>query len=330
MSTNNTKNGKGFEFACLSTFRDFLRKEGRQASVLEDAPYETARKCYESVGEEAGARFSKAAGAAVAIIAPLEPRLMYGKGSLVLSINPDSAAIGPDGDVRDVMCVRSTASGGEEWKIGFSCKHNHEALRHPRITEAKDFGKAWLGYPCGRGFLSRMDGIMEDLKAEEAKKTLWDEIPDKAEKYYAPILEAFAEETEHLCREHKDAPARFLGYFFGSDDFYKIIARESSRTTTVEGFNINGTLNRSAPEGHHPAATVKRLSLPSRLLDISPKTKCTGEKSKTTLVLTFDEGWAVGLRIHNKDKRVKLTGLAFDVELVGLATGMFSSSRTWE
>lgn len=328
MPSRNTLNGKAFEYACLCAFEQKIRETtGNSVGVQVNDAVNTAKAKYDALTDAERAKYDVAADTAVDIIVPLEPQLEYGEGCLVFTINADAAAIGPEGDVRDVVCIK-TINDGESWEIGFSCKHNHEGLKHPRITEAKDFGRAWLGYPCSQGFIDEMDGIMSSLEGLEARHSLWRDIPDKAERYYEPILNAFIGEIRRLCDEHADAPAKFLEYFFGSKDFYKIIAKESKKQTTIEGFNIYGTLNKSV-YGHRPASTVTRLHLPTRLFDVSFKTNRNGSRSKTTIILTFDEGWAVSMRLHNKDEVVKLTGLSFEVELVGLANGMYTNTQNW-
>ncbi len=327
MSTKHTLNGKAFEYACLVAFQKKLEELGKPVKATEDRALCTARSKFEALDSNSQSNYLKAAETAVEIITPLEPQIEHGEGVLYLSINTDAVAKGPQGDVRDVMCVR-IKNGASGWEVGFSCKHNHEGLKHPRITEAKDFGKAWLGYPCSREFIAKMDGIMSSLESLEERSVLWRDVDDKVGKYYRPVLDAFIEEIQRLCGTYPDAPERFLKYFFGANDFYKIIAKESKKQTTVEGFNIGGTLGVPAPD-RKPATKVAQLRMPSRLYDVSYKKKRNGKPSDTTIVMTFDEGWAISMRLHNKDDVVKLTGLSFEVELVGLASGMYSDTRLW-
>lgn len=328
MAAKHTLNGKAFEYACLVAFENKLKEQDKSVAIEIDDAFNTAKSKFEALDEKSQDNYLKAAETAVKIITPLEPQIEYGEGTLYLSINTDSIAKGPQGDVRDVMCIRLKNSENG-WEVGFSCKHNHEGLKHPRITEAKDFGKAWLGYPCSQDFITKMDNIMSSLKTLEDKGALWRDIEDKFGRYYRPVLDAFIEEIQKLCEVHPDAPERFLKYFFGADDFYKIIAKEGKKQTTVEGFNMNGTLNRPAP-GHKPIAKIAQLHMPTKLYDVSYKKKRDGMLSDTTIVMTFDEGWAISMRLHNKDDVIKLTGLSFEVELVGLANGMYSDTRSWD
>ena len=140
---SNTVNGKAFEFACLSAWLEQLKSDGKSVSTVASKAFNTAKKAFDTVGVVEQDRLMKAANTAVKLLLPLEPKLRDGRGMLLLSIAADSVAIGADGDVRDVLCVRG--DDDDDWTIGMSCKHNHEALRHPRITEGKDFGADWIG-----------------------------------------------------------------------------------------------------------------------------------------------------------------------------------------
>ena len=315
-----TKNGKAFEYACLNALRLNLRNKGKDIRVDDNPAYNTAKNSYESLSEEKQIKLDRAAKTAVGLLLPLEPKLENGKGILLLGINNDNAAIGVDGDVRDVLCIRSNDS----WEIGLSCKHNHEALKHPRITEEKDFGRDWIGYNCSRQFIDEISIVIDRLIEHKNNGTLWKNIENKQEEYYVPILQAYLEELTRLCSEYPDAPKKLLSYFFGSRDFYKVITKESNKTTEIEGFNINGTLN--VAEGRiRPITRVARLRMPTRLIEARFK-----EQSKTTIILTFDGGWSITMRLHNKDKVAKPTSLAWDVQLEGLPTGTYVNISPWE
>lgn len=245
--------------------------------------------------------------------------MLHGKGALSLAVNADAVAQGSDGDVRDVVLLRDE----EGWEIGISCKHNHDALKHPRITEGLDFGKDWVGYPCSVQFLGKMRLIAERIRELSYAKMLWKDVTSKVEDFYIPILNEHLNEIQLMCETHDDVPERLLSYFFGSRDFYKVIANDSKKTTTIEGFNMHGTLNKSC--GNNKATmNVSRIKMPTKLLDARFK-----DGTDTTIVLTFNDGWVVSMRLHNKDKEAKTTSLAWDVKLVGYPTGTFINIRPW-
>lgn len=315
----NTINGKAFEYACLTAIKEKLHTEGKDVNLNDTPAMRTAEGAYESLSEEKKRKYMDAATMAANMLFPLEPYILNGNGTIMLSIAADAAAIGPEGDVRDVLMLRIT----DDWQIGISCKHNHEALKHPRITEAKDFGRDWVGYPCSAEFLDAMTIAIDPLIRFGRDGIKWADLDDKFDTYYVPILQAYLDEIERMCHEHRDVPEKLLSYFFGSHDFYKVIMKESKQTTTIEGFNMHGTLNQNC-NGVRAVTRVSRLHMPTRLIEARFK-----EGTKTTIILTFDHGWSIKMRLHNKDKVAKPTSLAWDVTLEGVPPETYRNIRSW-
>ena len=324
---SNTINGKAFEYACLNALRKRLHFHNVQVIEAASKALTTAEKAYNTIEQEERINLDNAAETAVSLLVPLEPKLMHGSGTLLLKIAADAAAIGVDGDVRDVLCVRSE-EGADGWTIGMSCKHNHEALRHPRVTEKKDFGADWIGIHCSQEFMEEITPITDSLVSYGKNKVLWKTIDRKWDRYYVPILSAYLKEIQRLCASNKDVPEKLLSYFFGANDFYKIIMKSSARTTTIEGFNMHGTLNQNV--GKKKAMTrVPVIKMPTRLIDAAFKATSSGP-SKTTIILTFDGGWAISMRLHNKDDIAKPTSLAWDVKLEGLPPSTYVNTHSWD
>lgn len=323
---SNTVNGKAFEFACLKALQSRLLWQKKEVSIVTSPAYNTAEKAYNEIDQEERVRLDNAAETAANLLLPLEPKLLHGKGTLLLSVAADALAVGADGDVRDVFCIRSE-EGTDGWTIGISCKHNHEALRHPRVTEGKDFGKDWIGIRCSQEFMSEITPVTDALVSYGNSKTKWKTIPNKWDNYYVPILSAYLKEIKRLCSEHEDVPEKLLSYFFGANDFYKVIMKSAAETTTIEGFNMHGTLNQ--PCGKTKAMTrVPIIKMPTRLIDAAFKADKNG-KSKTTIILTFDQGWSISMRLHNKDDIAKPTSLAWDVKLEGLPPSTYVNTHSW-
>ena len=91
---------------------------------------------------------------------------------------------------------------------------------------------------------------------------------------------------------------------------------------------MHGTLNQSA--GKKKAMTrVPVVKMPTRLIDAAFKTTSSGP-SKTTIILTFDGGWAISMRLHNKDDIAKPTSLAWDVKLEGLPPSTYVNTHSWD
>ena len=324
-----TKKGKAFEYACLNALKKRLQEQNKDINIDDSSAYNTAKGYYDNeLSEIERVKYDRAAKTAVSLLLPLEPQIMNGEGILFLGINNDSAAIGEDGDVRDVLCIRNNS----DWEIGLSCKHNHEALKHPRITADKDFGKHWIGYNCSEEFINEISIVIDKLVEYGRNKVRWstlgDTLDDIHNKYYVPILQAYLTELEKICNTYSDAPAKLLSYFFGSKDFYKIITKESKKTTTLEGFNMHGSLNAVA-NGVRPVTKIATLKMPTRLIEARFK-ETDGSISNTTIILTFDSGWSISMRLHNKDSIAKPTSLAWNVELEGLPIGTYVNISPWE
>lgn len=325
MALSTTEYGKAYEYACLSAIEEYLN--GRNTShvtVVDSAAFRTARAYYNKAEREGVAvNLLRAARAATRIITRLEPQLEYGNDALFLVIQPDAKGI--DGDVRDVVCIRS-ATG---WQIGVSCKHNHHAVKHSRLSDTIDFGAKWFNYPCSRQYFSAVVPIFTELKTMREKAVekgeplpRWKDIPDKAERYYVPILKAFLTELRQLADSNPDIPSKLIEYMLGRYDFYKVITDDRHETTRVEAINIAGTLNRSA-NGHRSIVDVARLKLPSRFyhMDFVPG-------SDNTVEIVCDEGWTLTMRIHNASSRIE-PSLKFDVQLISLPNNVHAQVEPW-
>ena len=320
-----TANGKAFEYACILGLYNELSLI--QKIEIDDSPQlKTASSLYEGMDVKMQATLDKAAIAAVRVIRRLEPQLWEPNGNepLFLSIQPDSAGIA--GDVRDVICLRKQNG----WQIGFSCKHNHHAVKHSRLSDTIDFGKEWLGIPCSSEYFDKVVPIFSELRKfrDESKKNgkpmLWEEIENKAEKYYKPILMAFMDELRKIDRENQGSvPESLIRYLLGRYDFYKIITDDRNHTTRVEAINIAGTLNASSGK-EKPITKVPILKMPTQFYHIDFK-----NDSDNTIEVVCDEGWQISMRIHNASSRIE-PSLKFDVQLVSFPSSLFTQTEPWD
>ncbi len=325
MALTNTEYGKAYEYACLMALKDRLsgRTDGMITILASDA-YKTAQAAFDKAEREGlSDKLVQAANAAVRVILRLEPQLEYGTGALSLIFQTDAQGIA--GDVRDVVCIR----GANGWKIGISCKHNHHAVKHSRLSATIDFGAEWLGISCSQRYFDTVVPIFNELKdmrtiaVKNGKPLpLWNDIPNKVERYYIPILDAFLNEMQHLAANNPDVPGRLIEYMLGRYDFYKVITDDRHRTTRVEAINISGTLNRPA-NGNRSIVDVAKLKLPSRFFHMGMV-----PGSDNTVEIVCDEGWALTMRIHNASSKVE-PSLKFDVQLVSLPSSIHSQVEPW-
>ncbi len=325
MALSNTEYGKAYEYACLIAIREHLsgRIDG-DITIQESNALQTAKTAFEKAEREGlSDKLVKAANAAARVIIRLEPQLEYGNGSLNLVIQTDAQGIA--GDVRDVVCVRR-ANG---WEIGISCKHNHHAVKHSRLSATIDFGQEWVGVPCSQQYFDTVVPLFNELRDMRANAVdngephpLWSDIPDKAEQYYVPVLNAFLAELKRLADNNPDVPSKLIEYLLGRYDFYKVITDDRHKTTRVEAINIAGNLNKSA-NGHRSIVDVAKLKLPTRFYHMGFVPDYNNK-----IEIVCDEGWTLTMRIHNASSRIE-PSLKFDVQLVSLPSSIHAQVEPW-
>ena len=325
MALSNTEYGKAYEYACLIAIKNHLSgKTDGDIIIQETDALQTAKTAFRKAEEQGlSDKLVKAANAAARVIIRLEPQLEYGKDSLTLVIQTDAQGIA--GDVRDVVCVRR-ANG---WEIGISCKHNHHAVKHPRLSATINFGQDWVGIPCSQQYFDAISPLFNELRNIRDTATqngesipLWNDMADKAERFYIPVLNAFLSELKRLADDNPNVPSKLIQYLLGRYDFYKVITDDRHKTTRVEAINIAGTLNKPA-SGHRSIVDVAKLKMPTRFYHIG---YVPGFDNKVEIVC--DEGWALTLRIHNASSKVE-PSLKFDVQLVSLPSSIHAQVEPW-
>ena len=95
----------------------------------------------------------------------------------------DIADFGIKGDVRDLVIKRKDSN----WEIGLSIKHNHDAVKHSRLSHKIDFGAEWFDKPCHQNYWSTVNPIFDRLKILKAENKAWSDIKDKSNSVHLPI-----------------------------------------------------------------------------------------------------------------------------------------------
>jgi len=294
-----------------------------QELLIESTPQlDTAQQAFIDASSEMRERLVKAANAATRVITRLEPQLEYPDKNIPLYLSIQADAQGQIGDVRDVLCIRKQ----NDWEIGLSCKHNHRAIKHSRLSATIDFGREWFDIPCSPEYFYVVTPLFDelrDMRENSGNTAKWSDVKDKYERFYIPVLRAFIEEILRLDLENPlTIPERLIRYLVGRNDFYKIITNDSKKTTLVEAINIAGTLNRPS-EGKRSIVNVARLKLPKRFYNVNFKTG-----SDTTIEVVCDEGWTVSMRIHSAKTLVE-PSLKFDVNLISLPNTIHAQVEPW-
>ena len=311
-----TINGKAFEYALLNEFMERL-KVLTKVLVIENDSFQTAKKCYLSFNDKEQSHYSLVASFAVNFLLDIEPRLSNGindKDVLQLEIVSDKA--GQSGDVRDVLAIRSL----QKWEIGISAKNNHRAVKHSRLSNDINFGLKWLNVSCSANYFEEIKPVFDNLaKLRTASKSTqkWETLGDYHSSVYIPVLDAFRKELLRLDSQNSGIIAeRLIEYLIGRQDFYKVI--KGKNKVEIQAYNLHGTLNLPF-ENIKPKAKIQKLKLPNRLIEVVYQ-----ENSKTTLLVTLNEGWQISFRIHNASSKIE-PSLKFDINLVSAPHSLFSN-----
>lgn len=316
---NSTIKGKAYEYASLLAFINLLEPT-REVLVVENSSLTVAKSRFlNDINASEQAEMLASATAGIQTILQLEPRILDdGIEPLEISIQPDNVA--KLGDVRDVLIIRKDIS----WEIGISVKHNHEALKHSRLSEKLDFADSWLKLSTSQKYFDSVRPVFANLRDLQERKVKWRSLERKKEDVYVPVLEAFMVEINDLYAKHgSKVTSGLISYLLGSNgaDYYKMIHQKSHQTRIIP-FNIFGTLNLSSSKSS-PSKIIPGVDLPTKIIDLSMK-----DNSLTTVILTMDKGWAIAFRIHSASTIVQ-PSLKFDIQLIGQPANLYYLDVAW-
>jgi hypothetical protein len=309
--------GKSFEYALLVQFEEKL-KDKTNVEVITNSAFEIAKNCFEQVSDLEQSEYLISASFAVNFLMDIEPRLSNDVGRddiLQLEILSDNH--GKSGDVRDVLAIRLL----QKWEIGVSAKNNHKAVKHSRLSADIDFGEKWLNKKVSKEYFDLVTPIFQNLKklrqnSNATKK--WSELGDYHSSVYLPILEAFSQELKRLYNENpQETSKNLVAYLVGNQDFYKVI--KSKNTVEIHAYNINGTLNLPF-QNIEPKYKTPQVLLPTEITDISFK-----KDSKTAVIVTLNNDWALSFRIHNASSRIE-PSLKFDINLLKSPKSLYKNT----
>lgn len=316
MSTKSNDQGRAYEYAWLKTLFESLN-DIRKTRIVDNSSLKANQKSWNRMDNEMQNTLLTSAGAAIETVFELEPRLTENSNDeLTLEFQKDGAGI--IGDVRDIVISRD----GIKWEIGLSIKHNHDAVKHSRLSHKLDFGKEWFDIPCSKEYWNTVNPIFDMLKIEKNKGTRWSEINKKEESVYIPLLNAFMSEINTAYKKDNSMPRKMIEYLIGVKDYYKIVSRDNKKLTLIHTFNMHDTLNK--PSEHKISAiTVPIVELPTRLiaLDFKPD-------SSNTIEMFLDNGWQLSFRIHNASSKVEQS-LKFDIQFIGMPTSVLNIECKW-
>lgn len=256
--------------------------------------------------------------AAVDVVMELEPRMVENDND-VLKLEAQKDDAGVIGDVRDIVVKRDDI----DWEIGLSIKHNHEAIKHSRLSHKLDFGNDWFDIPCSQNYWNDVAPVFDRLKSEKENGTKWSEIDDKDDTVYIPLLQAFMDEVNRAYESDPSMPRKMIEYLIGKKDYYKIVSHDSRRITLIHSFNVHGSLNQPS-KIKVSAISVPVVQLPTELVAIRFKTG-----SKNTVEMYLNNGWELSFRIHNASSKVE-PSLKFDIQFMGMPATIITINCAWK
>ncbi len=304
MSDKSNNQGRAYEYAWCLALEQKL-SVFKKVIVDKQNGFNACYRAYESLEKSLQDRYLESAKQGVLLLLDCEPLLSEVIGSwqneITLTLQKDK--LGEIGDIRDILIYF------DRFCIGLSIKHNHDAVKHSRLSKDLDFGKKWLGVGVSQNYKDTIKPLFERLENAKKEGMLWRDFPNKEQEIYAPLLQAFKKEILRIDENKKNkVPQKMVEYLLGKYDFYKAILLEREQKTKLEAYHFHNTLNRSVK--NKPKRIIPLSKLPTRMIyfDFKPK-------SFNTLELVLNEGWSFSLRIHNASSRVE-PSLKFDIKLL--------------
>lgn len=316
MSVNSNNQGRAYEYAWMTALLELL-KPLRKTDVVYNSSYEANERAWNAISQEKQKLYTTSANAAANTIVELEPMMDENSvDTLLLEFQKDEA--GENGDVRDIVIHRDDI----DWEIGLSIKHNHDAVKHSRLSHVLDFGKEWYGVPCSHDYWNDINQVFELLKCEKDRGTAWADLDKKEETVYVPLLQAFLNEVTRAYRENPNIVVKMFEYLVGVKDYHKIVSHDSKKMTLIHTFNLHGTLNQPSTV-KVSAFEVLTADIPTEIIAMRFK-----KNSNTTVEIYMDNGWAFSFRIHSASTVVQ-PSLKFDVQFISTPVSVMNIECKW-
>lgn len=309
MALSNVANGKALEWAVASRLAISLGgSDVIGADLIVDSKASTyAKECFDSLDEDDQIDWLNAASSGVEHIVQREKKHSSIVSPICIEIASDSAGI--SGDVRDVI-----VKGPKNSTLGISCKNNHDAFKHPRLSGSIDFVADWKlsESGCSQQYWNQVNPIFERLAAirkSSDNKMKFSDLDDLRTEVMIPIMDAFVGEMMRVASTGDAAELilckELTSYVIGNQDFYKLIRDKADKQVRIMAFNFNGTLHGRRPK------------FATQLLGINYQKESDASGNSVTVVVQLDQGYAFKMRLHTASSRVE-PSLKFDIQAVGL------------
>lgn len=164
MSSQSNNKGRGYEFAWINTLDETINKT-KSANITFNSSYFANKNAWEALDDKTREILKVSANAAIDTLFELEPNL-WAQSSDISKLTFQSDDKGVKGDVRDIVISRTNPN----WQIGLSIKHNHDAVKHSRLSPTIDFSKNWYGVPCDVIYKQEVAPVFEMLKTYQKRR----------------------------------------------------------------------------------------------------------------------------------------------------------------
>lgn len=308
---SNVKNGKAFEWAVAVAVAVEI---GPTCAVVDSDPAATARAAFAGLSTDEQLSMTRCATLAASHIISRERKAKSGLSApFTVKIQPDSA--GRNGDVRDVLLESPNRT------IGISCKNNHDAFKHSRLSSTIDFVKDWglSDEGCSAGYWTTVSPVFAQLQAlsqQPGGAPVFKGLPNLRDSYMQPIASAWAIELTRVLTGGPTSTSAgcpgLVQYVVGRQDFYKVIRDNSQDVVRIQCFNPYRSLaGRATP-------------MPKSLLGINVEQSGSDkEHASVTHYVHLDGGYSFKFRLHTAE-RLAVPSLKFDVQAIGLpAKGIY-------
>ncbi|GAA9314948.1 hypothetical protein BTM393_06520 [Helicobacter pylori] len=199
MSDKSNNQGRAYEYAWCLALEQKL-SVFKKVIVDKQNGFNACYRAYESLEKSLQERYLESVKQGVLLLLDCEPLLSEVMGSsqneITLSLQKDK--LGEIGDVRDILIYF------DRFCIGLSIKHNHDVLKHSRLSKNLDFGEKWLGVGVSQNYKDTIKPLFERLENAKKEGMLWRDFPNKEQEIYAPLLQAFKKEVLRIDENKKN------------------------------------------------------------------------------------------------------------------------------
>jgi hypothetical protein len=291
-------NGAGFEYACADALLKNYRDHDR--SLYIDQPsipgFKLRQRKFDDVKFEIRTMMRRASFGLASQIGASKER--WAKGMFLSGVDY-KMRIGDNArnmDVRDLVIYSDRGA-----QLGISLKWNNDEIKSLRLGDPWSHQFHIYDDCCWQSAISEHHRQLEHFE-------LWrDAVAEMGlDGVYGPYRNAMIKQLSQGM--HNGATVRALSEFiFGKQSYLKAMAIAKGKTISLAYYDTG--------------------NLPTRIKEIAPS-----PKGEHYLEITFDRGWTLLARLHNKDKKIRhgSVGAGMSVTFTVVGWGEKSGQRCWD